>query len=301
MANLSHWRVRSRPTPVWALPGRLALERRRAMWAAARPATVASMRPWSRLTLRVDPADPVERLEGAGLWEPHVQKTMDALIVPGQHVLDVGAHVGFLSALAAECVGPAGRVTAFEADPATASRARAHLQPYAWARVVTAAVWHQAGELEFAVHRTRGQSGWGKAAAFEAPGAERIRVPTVALDAWAAGSGAPAPSLIKMDAEGAEPAVVAGMPDILRSARPYVIAEVNVELLARSGASRDSLTTSFRQAGYLPLGLRWQRWRGAVLAVPGQCDEVLFVPDERWRTARHALVAVGFVDHAGLP
>jgi hypothetical protein len=36
---------------------------------------------------------------------------------PGQCVVDIGAHVGFYTVLAAERVGPSGRVIAFEPDP----------------------------------------------------------------------------------------------------------------------------------------------------------------------------------------
>lgn len=45
----------------------------------------------------------------------------------GEHVLHVGAGVGYYSAILAELVGPSGRVTAVEYDPDLAERARANL------------------------------------------------------------------------------------------------------------------------------------------------------------------------------
>jgi len=45
----------------------------------------------------------------------------------GERVLQVGAGTGYYSAVLAEIVGPAGRLTAVEIDPALASRARANL------------------------------------------------------------------------------------------------------------------------------------------------------------------------------
>ena len=45
----------------------------------------------------------------------------------GERVLQVGAGTGYYSAVLAEIVGPAGRVTAIEIDPELASRARANL------------------------------------------------------------------------------------------------------------------------------------------------------------------------------
>jgi protein-L-isoaspartate(D-aspartate) O-methyltransferase len=60
-------------------------------------------------------------------------------LAPGEHVVHVGAGTGYYSAILAEIVGPAGRITALEIDPALAARARENLG-LAWpqARVVMA-------------------------------------------------------------------------------------------------------------------------------------------------------------------
>jgi protein-L-isoaspartate(D-aspartate) O-methyltransferase len=54
-------------------------------------------------------------------------------LAPGERVLQIGAGTGYYSAVLAEIVGPAGRVTAVEIDPELASRARANLA--AWPQV----------------------------------------------------------------------------------------------------------------------------------------------------------------------
>jgi protein-L-isoaspartate(D-aspartate) O-methyltransferase len=51
---------------------------------------------------------------------------------PGQHVVHIGAGTGYYSAILAQLVGPAGRVTAIEADAALAARAAANLRPWPW-------------------------------------------------------------------------------------------------------------------------------------------------------------------------
>jgi protein-L-isoaspartate(D-aspartate) O-methyltransferase len=55
----------------------------------------------------------------------------------GAHVVHVGAGTGYYSAILAEIVGGAGRVTAIEIDPALASRARESLA--AWPQATVAA------------------------------------------------------------------------------------------------------------------------------------------------------------------
>lgn len=54
----------------------------------------------------------------------------------GEHIVHVGAGVGYYSAIMAELVGPSGKVTAIEYDPELAERARANLAAYPNATVV---------------------------------------------------------------------------------------------------------------------------------------------------------------------
>jgi protein-L-isoaspartate(D-aspartate) O-methyltransferase len=48
-------------------------------------------------------------------------------LAPGANVVHVGVGAGYYSAVVAEIVGPQGKVTAVEIDPALAVRARTHL------------------------------------------------------------------------------------------------------------------------------------------------------------------------------
>ncbi len=58
-------------------------------------------------------------------------------IQPGQTVLQVGAGVGYFSAILAELVGPRGQVIAFEIDADLATRAAANLAGYAQVEVIS--------------------------------------------------------------------------------------------------------------------------------------------------------------------
>lgn len=52
-----------------------------------------------------------------GLWENWVTMHFLSVIKPGMTVLDIGAHCGYFSLLAAKQVGPTGRVHSFEPNP----------------------------------------------------------------------------------------------------------------------------------------------------------------------------------------
>jgi protein-L-isoaspartate(D-aspartate) O-methyltransferase len=68
---------------------------------------------------------------------------------PGYRVLHVGVGGGYYTALLAEMVGPGGRVTAVEIDPALAEVARANLRGYVQVEVLAAdAAAHPAGEVD---------------------------------------------------------------------------------------------------------------------------------------------------------
>ena len=60
----------------------------------------------------------------------------DALdLADGARVLHVGAGTGYYTAVMAHCVGPSGRVVAFEVDEALAANAHANLAPMPWVEV----------------------------------------------------------------------------------------------------------------------------------------------------------------------
>jgi protein-L-isoaspartate(D-aspartate) O-methyltransferase len=55
---------------------------------------------------------------------------------PGEHVVHVGAGVGYYSAILAELVGPGGRISAIEFEPDLAARVAANLAPWPWAQAI---------------------------------------------------------------------------------------------------------------------------------------------------------------------
>ena len=62
-----------------------------------------------------------------GCWEPDVTRFFLRIVKPGMRVVEVGANVGYYTLLACSLVGPTGRVTAFEANPAAVTLTRRSL------------------------------------------------------------------------------------------------------------------------------------------------------------------------------
>src|SRR5690349_8071483 len=63
-----------------------------------------------------------------GIWEPRITGMIMAVLEEGSVFVDVGAHVGYYSLLAATQVGPSGKVIAVEPNPPTIQRLRRNLQ-----------------------------------------------------------------------------------------------------------------------------------------------------------------------------
>jgi FkbM family methyltransferase len=165
-----------------------------------------------------------------GTYEREQTRLFQEHIRPGATVLDVGAHVGYYTVLAAVLAGESGRVHAFEPNPANAEFLRRHVRINALGnvRVEQAAVSDRAGTARFDFGTGSGTGHLADAGALE--------VRTLRLDDHCA-EHALAPTAIKIDVEGAETAVLAGGRATLGRHRPVLFlsthgAEVHKACLA---------------------------------------------------------------------
>jgi FkbM family methyltransferase len=157
-----------------------------------------------------------------GTSEPAEQAFLAANLRPGGVFYDVGANIGFFATLAARLVGPSGHVYAFEPFPASAALVarNAELNGFQNVTVVEAAASDRGGRMPLAIS----SSGSQKHRLGTGPGLE---VDVVAIDEWAATSGARRPTVVMIDVEGAELQVLAGMHDLLAAQRPVICCEVH--------------------------------------------------------------------------
>ncbi len=202
----------------------------------------------------------IAALEAGQFYEPEVSYFFTNVLQPGDTVVDIGAHIGYFSLLAARTVGPAGRVYAFEPEPTNYRRLRDHLVQNGLEQVQSfnVALGAVPGEAQmfFNADNDGGHALWDVAQhqLCERTRRERgrIAVQMVVLDHVLAGlEPARAPRLIKIDAEGMEYEILKGaLRTVLGYGVPFVICEVNRFALEQMGASETKLRQFMRLIGY---------------------------------------------------
>jgi FkbM family methyltransferase len=152
----------------------------------------------------------------------------------GDVVVDVGANIGYYSALAAKLVGPEGRVLALEPDPAHFARLRRSLAANRCRNAVPLQL--AAADREGGLDLYLSEENSSDHACYPVPGRRRVPVRAVDLDGLVEEQGLPRVDLVKIDVQGFEPAVLRGMRGLLaRNPGMRVVSELWPEGLRRAG------------------------------------------------------------------
>lgn len=183
-----------------------------------------------------------------GEYEAPTTSIFQQVLKPGSVFIDVGAHVGYFSALAARIVGENGRVYAFEAIPENAKmiRKNAQINRFENVRVESVILSDQPGSLIFH-YGPEGHSG--VSSIREVSGSSRhVEMKAERLDQFM--SQITQVDLIKIDVEGAELRVLLGAQRILKKYRPALIIEVTPAFLEELGDSETRLMGLMDELGY---------------------------------------------------
>jgi FkbM family methyltransferase len=172
-----------------------------------------------------------------GRYEPHFAELFSLLVRSGDRCVDVGANVGVHTVRLAKLAGSGGEVVAIEPDPEVMRRARRNvaLNGLETVRLVRAAASDQPGDMPL-YRPTPGDTNRARASLLHHPyltGAG-TSVPVVTLDDVCAGGRV---SLIKIDVEGHEAAVVRGAAATIAREMPSIIFEYAPELLESAAQS----------------------------------------------------------------
>ena len=186
----------------------------------------------------------------SGGLEPGVRRVLQALATPKGAAADVGANVGLLTLALASTVGPAGRVFAFEPE----ARVRAqllktlHLNGLAQVTLSAAAVGREAGRLAFNQSPVIGHSSLYALPPDEQAQARVAEVEVVRLDdAIPAGLKL---DVVKIDVEGAELDVLAGMARVIADSPDLaILAEFGPSHLARVEIAPEAWFAAFGAHG----------------------------------------------------
>jgi len=168
----------------------------------------------------------------SGQWEPYESQLMANLLRPGMTFIDVGAHVGYYSLLAARAVGPTGQVIAFEPSPDNYALLTENIELNNLAHTIRAenvALDERSGErsLYLSTFNTGDHRIYSTLSdddqMFNA-GAQRnsVRVSVRSLDEYLSERNIGSVDMIKIDVQGAEMAVLSGMRKTL-SSNPNII------------------------------------------------------------------------------
>ncbi|MCJ7515976.1 MAG: FkbM family methyltransferase [Dehalococcoidia bacterium] len=157
------------------------------------------------------------------------------LLKEGMVVVDIGAHVGYYTLLAAKAVGDKGKVFCFEPGPANYVLLLKNIEENNCNNIVPVqkAVSKRTGPIKLFIAKDPS----GHSIASDNPHQKAIVVDSITIDEFFAGREYPI-HVIKIDVEGAEMAVLQGMRNIIaKNRRLNIFTEFNPGALKRVGFS----------------------------------------------------------------
>jgi len=211
-----------------------------------------------------------------GFWEMWLTQFLACHVRPNMTVVDVGANFGYFTLLLGDAVGEAGHVIAVEPNPDAAAllqesvllnghRERTHVVPHALGATAGRG-WLYAPHGEPKNATLVGTE--------SLPGGRTIDVATITLDEVALPY--KKVDLVKIDAEGGEIGIVAGMRQLIARDRPMIVLEFNPARYADPRSFLDELLASYGTAQELSLdGALLPLDRMAVLDQTNREDRIL--------------------------
>ena len=164
-----------------------------------------------------------------GEWEPDLTAYIRDSLKPGDAFIDVGANIGYFTALAARRVGSAGKVVAIEASPAVFRSLGETVELNRLGDAVRCVNEAAAAAPGTIVLYSGPSKNVGLTTTVQTRGFEReAEVEALPLDELLTANELRGARLVKIDVEGAEPEVLQGMQRLLRESRED--AEILLEL-----------------------------------------------------------------------
>lgn len=211
-------------------------------------------------------------------YEPVTDAHLADALRPGMVVLDIGAHVGYYTLVAAQAVGPSGKVHAFEPCAETLSLLRANVRANGFANVEIHPFAAGSGDSKRTLHVTGSSDSHGL---FPHPLTETVRMTEVRTVRVAQVVPGPV-DLVKIDVEGAEFEVLDGMRDLVSGEDPSVlIVEWNPACLRNAGQDPLELPRCLEELGFTEISVLDDR-RRRVRSVEDTREEIAGRPPPPW-------------------
>ena len=207
-----------------------------------------------------------------------VMTSLPKVIRKADTVIEVGAHIGYISMYIADLVGRNGKVFAFEPSKDNLEYLNANTAPCKQLEVIPLAVSDRASTAKFYVEDLSGQNSTlvkdyanlseNSRNAYTSADYRVTTVETTTLDQFVA-SRELKPDFIKIDIEGAEAIALKGMKDCLLRHRPKLMIEVTEQ--------EDEVMREMARAGYLAYDSRLNTFGPAADQGPNR----FFIPIEQ--------------------
>ncbi len=185
-------------------------------------------------------------------YEPETTACFKGLLQPGMTVVDIGAHIGYYSLLAAQVVNKEGKVYAFEPEPSNFTLLVRNTESNGQKDTIIPipkAVSRGPGTIELLLAKRDSRA----ASFYHTPAAGRrsVKISAINLDSFFCEMGWPAVHLIKMDIEGAEKEALEGMKELaLRNPGLKLIMEFAPENLRAAGVNPGELFATLQALGF---------------------------------------------------
>jgi FkbM family methyltransferase len=187
----------------------------------------------------------------------HIQRLIDTVTRSGDTLVDVGAHIGYNTVYAARTVGPGGAVYALEPAPDNRATLEENVAANRLANVTVLpfAAGAEPADREFFLRGSVSAVNSFAPTSFYAPVTSSIRVRVAPLDDLIPVM----PDVVKIDVEGAELDVLAGMERILTSRGIRLIVEWHPVLQRAAGHPPDALPRLLAERGFTLRAIRHLR------------------------------------------
>jgi FkbM family methyltransferase len=202
-------------------------------------------------TVRLDLCEMIQLQMFLGLYEPIQTAWFKECLRPGDVFIDVGASFGYYTTLGASLVGPTGKVFAFEPSPIASQVVEKMIEDSMLQNVMLtkAAVGKENGNVSLFLPTTRHLHS--PSILYSDPRFVPVQIPVIALDHFMPLENVPKVKLVKIDVEGYEPDVLAGMDRLIKEKRiENIICEFNSGWLKRNSMTPARLYERFINLGY---------------------------------------------------
>lgn len=202
--------------------------------------------------MKLDLSDWIQRNIYLGSYEQQQTSQIISYLRPGMTFVDVGANIGYYTAMAASKVGPAGRVIAYEPNPYAFDRLSewTHANQLANVTPICAALAATAGTL--VTHFYEGDNHTASLVPEVPAGAPETTVEVRSLDAEAERLSIQQIDVMKIDVDGYEWQVFSGCQSLFREKKiRAILCEFNEHWLNQVGSSSEALEKFLLEQGFI--------------------------------------------------